>query len=125
MGALGTGTPFDAPLAPTELTGSPARRYVQLSWQPNHEHDLAGYKVYRSTEADAPGSLLATVPASDTSYRDQSVNGGLHSYYYRVCGFDHDGNIGPASQVIRSRPLTLNQGALIVDETIGGSGGAR
>jgi hypothetical protein len=122
MGALGTGTPFDAPLAPTELTGSPARRHVQLSWQPNHEHDLAGYKVYRSTEADAQGSLLATVPASDTSYRDQSVNGGLHSYYYRVCGFDHDGNIGPASQVIRSRPLTLNQGALIVDETIGGSG---
>ena len=122
FGTSGTGTPLVAPLTPAAFTDSPQRRSVRLSWHANDEYDLAGYKIYRSISADDPGSLLATIATPDTTYLDHSVTGGLHSYYYRICAFDHDGNLSSASDVIRSRPLTMNQGVLIVDETIGGSG---
>ena len=122
LGTTGTGKPLATPLIPTGLKDSPGRRYVQLSWQPNDEYDLAGYQIYRSTDAEDPGSLLATVNAPETSYRDTNVIGGLHSYYYRVCAFDHAGNLSAGSDAIRSRPLTMNQGVLIVDETKGGNG---
>ena len=122
IGITGTGTPLVNPLTPAEFIDSPQRRSVQLSWQPNLEYDLAGYHIYRSTDANDPGSLLATMAAADTSYQDRDVYGGLHSYYYHICAFDHAGNLSPASEPIRSRPLTMNQGVLIIDETIGGSG---
>ena len=122
FGITGTGTPLLKPLTPAEFTDSPQRRSVQFTWRPNDEYDLAGYKIYRSTSVNDPGSLLATVAAPDTAYQDTNVSGGLHSYYYRICAFDHDGNLSTASDTIRSRPLTMNRGVLIVDETIGGSG---
>jgi len=122
VGAMGRGIPLVIPLTPAEFMDSPQRHCVKLSWQANGEYDLAGYKIYRSTAAEDPGSLLVTVAPSDASYRDHDVNGGLHCYYYRIFAFDHDGNMSAGSQVIRSRPASMDQGVLIVDQTRGASG---
>ena len=122
VGVSGKGTPNLYPLAPTGFADSPQSDRIQLSWQPNAEYDLAGYYIYRSTSPDEQGSLIATLAPSETSYEDRRASSGLHSYYYRVFAFDEDGNISPGSEVVRSRLLTLDQGLLIIDETIGGSG---
>jgi hypothetical protein len=72
---------------PQDATGKPA---IDLSWEPDMEPHLAGYKVYRrALEATTPGawqplgSELVTVPA----YRDLSVTAGQR-YAYRVTAVD-------------------------------------
>ncbi len=82
-----------APAAPQNLAGaqshSPAG--LSMSWQPNDEHDLANYGVYRGSTAgfvpDA-GNRIAT-PASE-SFLDPAWTPSS-GYYYKVSAFDlHD-----------------------------------
>ncbi len=118
----GSGTPNLYPLAPTGFADDPQNDRIQLSWQPNSEYDLAGYHLYRNSTPGAEPVLLATLAPSETSYVDRRVSGGLHSYYYRIYAFDADGNLSACSKVLCSRPFTMDQGVLIIDETIGGNG---
>jgi len=64
--------------------------FVDLSWAPNMESDLAGYNVFRrsgNTEAVKINKQLVSVP----SYRDDSVVPGT-TYYYAVSAVDQRGN---------------------------------
>jgi hypothetical protein len=64
---------------------------IDLSWYPDTEMDLSGYRVYRR---DVPGGQPAAQIASlgvATSYRDSGVEGG-HTYAYSVSAFDQSGN---------------------------------
>jgi M6 family metalloprotease-like protein len=59
---------------PTELSFTPADRWVDLSWQPSLAQDLRTYYVYRN------GSRYATTTFS--TYRDTAVvEGQLYSYF--------------------------------------------
>jgi fibronectin type 3 domain-containing protein len=70
-----------APVAPTGLTASGARRKVGLSWTQSTSPGVTQNKVYRSTTNGGPFSLLVTLSAT-TSYTDTSVIS--HTTYYYV-----------------------------------------
>ena len=83
-------------LVPGGGFGSPPS--LDLSWEPNGEEDLVGYKVYRSTDGGAP-VLLTAKPVGGPSFRDLAVAPG-HTYGYRVTAVDQHGNeSGPGSEV--------------------------
>ena len=69
--------------------------FVDLSWAPNLEGDLAGYNVFRSGGGEGPKKLnekLVPVP----SFRDETVVPGK-SYQYSVSAVDLRGNESPQS----------------------------
>jgi hypothetical protein len=64
--------------------------FIDLSWAPNLDSDLAGYNIYRSVDGGEPVKLnqqFATVP----SYRDTDVLPGK-TYHYSVSAVDLRGN---------------------------------
>ena len=76
-------------------SGVGQRPFIDLTWAPNLEADLAGYNVFRGT---ADGSVvklnkqLLTVP----SFRDEAVVSGI-TYRYTVSAVDFRGNESPRS----------------------------
>jgi hypothetical protein len=82
---------------PAEPTGLQAvfssvgqKPFVDLSWAPNMESELAGYNVFRRSGNGEPVKInkqLVPVP----SYRDDSVVAGT-TYYYAVSAVDQRGN---------------------------------
>lgn len=69
--------------------------FVDLSWAPNMESDLAGYNLFRSQGKGEPvklNSQLIAVP----SYRDERVTPGT-TYTYSVSAVDLRGNESPRS----------------------------
>lgn len=75
----------------TEL-GKPA---VDLSWEPNVEVRIAGYKVYRRS-ADEPWQLLTQSLVAVAAYRDSAVTAG-GKYIYRVTAINDAGLESPPS----------------------------
>lgn len=64
--------------------------FIDLTWAPNADDDLAGYNVYRREEGQQPvkiNSELVKAPA----YRDAQVTAG-HRYFYSVSAVDLRGN---------------------------------
>lgn len=78
---------------PSEPTGLQAvfssvgqKPFIDLTWAPNMEGDLAGYKVFRSVDGGKPAKLnqkLVAVP----SFRDEEVASGK-TYTYSVSAVD-------------------------------------
>ena len=112
-----SGTPHSVPLEPQNLTDYPMFDVIQLAWDPNSELDLHYYRVYRSQSEGVLGELVANVPGISHTYNDTDVTGSELYYHYSVCAVDTDGNASPFTQAVSSRPITLDQGVLIVDET--------
>jgi len=70
--------------------------YVDLSWEPNSEPDLAGYRVYRQLarpdgSAQGPLARLTALPIAVPAYRDVAVRAG-QGYIYSVTAVDAAGN---------------------------------
>ena len=109
-------TPNSVPKTPVGLTDFPQLHSIRLTWQPNHELDLTGYRIYRSTSLDGPYAVLNSNLVTDTVYTDQTATDLIY-YYYKLAAVDTEANESPLTQAVRSRIITLNQGILIVDET--------
>jgi fibronectin type 3 domain-containing protein len=83
-----------APATPTGLqavfSGVGQKPFVDLTWAPNLEQDLAGYNVYRHESGTAAqkinGELVKT-----PSFRDDKVEAG-RQYFYSVSAVDERGN---------------------------------
>lgn len=92
-----TNTPRTVPVtltiaaAPQPTTGS-----VTLSWVPNSESDLAGYKVYRATASGGYGAPVATVPAGTSQYVSSGLAKGF-TYFFVITAYDEAGNESPYS----------------------------
>lgn len=119
-----TCTPRSVPLVPAGFAETPQANAIRISWNANQELDLAGYTLYRSMAEDETGTALTGQNFLGTSYTDTAVNGDSGYYYYRLLAYDEDGNVSPFTQVISSRPITRDQGILIVDETKNLAGGS-
>jgi fibronectin type 3 domain-containing protein len=74
----------------------PAQNFIDLTWTPNAEADLAGYNVYRSVNSGAVVKINPTV-APTPSFRDINIAAGA-SYTYSVSAVDARGNESPHSQ---------------------------
>ncbi|MGO9210554.1 MAG: fibronectin type III domain-containing protein [Terriglobales bacterium] len=82
------------PAVPTGLqavsAGTAQQPFIDLSWTPDTESDLAGYNVYRHEEAAAPVKMNSEVVKAPT-YRDTAVQAGRR-YSYSVSAVDVRGN---------------------------------
>jgi hypothetical protein len=86
-----------APAMPMALAGDQSiiPEGLELTWDPNTEADLAGYRVYRGLTDDftpGPGNLLDS-PSDTTTFDDGwTWDSG---YYYKVSAVDIHGNESP------------------------------
>ncbi len=71
--------------------------FIDLTWAPDTESDLAGYNVYRREEGAAAAARVNSAPVSTSSYRDSAVVPG-HRYFYSVTAVDLRGNESAHSQ---------------------------
>jgi hypothetical protein len=96
------------PATPTGLqavfSGVGQKPFIDLTWAPNTESDLAGYKVFRNQPGEKPRQInLELVRAP--SFRDEDVVAG-HRYIYSVSAVDERGNESPRSETaVESVPL--------------------
>ncbi len=113
-----TGVPQSCPRIPQQFSVIPQPDHIALSWEANAELDLQGYIVYRSNVLGETGTQLHDGILTDTELLDEEVEGEIDSYYYyRLEAIDTDGNLSASTEVLRSRPVSLNCGVLIVDES--------
>jgi len=82
------------PAVPTGVqavfSGLEQQRFVDLTWAPNTESDLAGYNVFRHVGGAAPVKVNAE-PVKTPAFRDTDVAPGA-TYYYSVSAVDLRGN---------------------------------
>jgi hypothetical protein len=97
--AIVTAADVFPPAAPAGLqavaSGVGQPPFVDLTWAPNTEADLAGYNLYRHQAGQEPVKInteLVKAPA----YRDREVTAG-HNYFYAVTAVDLRGNESPRS----------------------------
>ncbi len=64
----------------------PSKRFIDLSWAPNGEPDLAGYNVYRR-QGDTPPQKINQDLVKTPAYRDAGVQPGT-TYLYSVSAVD-------------------------------------
>ena len=87
------------PATPTGLqavySGVGQKLFIDLSWAPNTEADLAGYIVFRHEQGQPPVALNKD-PVKAPAFRDDSVSPG-HTYYYSARSVDVRGNASELS----------------------------
>ncbi|MBM3329165.1 MAG: T9SS type A sorting domain-containing protein [Calditrichaeota bacterium] len=100
-------------------------RSIDLAWSANIELDLAGYRLYRSTDGGAFTPVGGLIEA--TRFLDNVPVFAL--YRYRLTALDRDGNESRAygadslDRAIEGAPYTFDdQRILIIDETRDGNG---
>ncbi|MFZ0313425.1 MAG: hypothetical protein WAL85_12025, partial [Candidatus Korobacteraceae bacterium] len=69
--------------------------FIDLTWAPNLESDLAGYNIFRWVKDGQPQKLNAQL-VQVSSYRDEKVEAGK-TYFYMVSAVDLRGNESPRS----------------------------
>lgn len=88
------------PGPPTDLSVRSDGMRVRLDWGPSPAGDVVAYLIHRS-EVGGADTVLARVPASARSFRDERLRLGA-TYVYAVSAVDSLGNEGP-----RTAPATL------------------
>jgi hypothetical protein len=96
-------------------SGASAATYIDLSWEPNPESDLAGYFVYRQLvrpngNLQGPLAKLTPLPVAAPAYRDVAVAPGQR-YSYSVTAVDASGNESAPSAKAQEVAAALNVGS--------------
>ncbi|OGB70088.1 MAG: hypothetical protein A2Y94_01965 [Caldithrix sp. RBG_13_44_9] len=113
--------PYSIPFPPQQLQDLPGWHQITFNWRAGQELDLLGYNLYRSDTPAGQQSKVNSPVIQDTFYVDQTAQIGQY-YYYTVRAVDSLLNESPNSDEVRSRVISLDQGILVVDETIDGNG---
>jgi hypothetical protein len=72
------------------FSGVGQQPFVDLTWIPSTEADLAGYNIYRHEEGQTP-VRINTQPVTSPAFRDSNVVSGK-KYFYSVSAIDARGN---------------------------------
>lgn len=91
-----------APAAPSAVTIAASPNTISIFFASNLENDIAGYRVYRSTDRDLPKSdwnLLTPQLLTTNTFQDTNVESGKTFYYY-LTAVDKFGNISQTSEVV-------------------------
>ncbi len=76
---------------------------VTLTWDPNTEGDLAGYRVYQGTAPGEYGLPIATLPATLTSFLVEHLQVNM-THFFAVTAFDTSGNESGLSNEVAASP---------------------
>lgn len=90
------------PSAPGPVTIAAAPGRLSIFFPANVEPDIAGYKIYRSTDPDLPRdkwNQLNPELLTRTTFQDEKVESGKRYYYY-LTAIDQAGNVSPPSEVV-------------------------
>ena len=95
-----------APPTGVTVTDRPADQGDALivSWNANSEADLAGYDLYRATNAAGPWTQVNSARITATSYTDTGLTRGV-TYYYYVTAVDTNANESAPSATVSGAPL--------------------
>ncbi len=91
-----------APSAPAALTVAAAPGTISIFFALNPATDVAGYRIYRSTDPDLPRSdwtLLTPQILASNTFQDSRVESGK-TYFYYVTATDKSGNVSEPSEVV-------------------------
>ncbi len=101
--SVSTATLENAPTPPSGLTATSFdHANVDLSWTDNASNE-SGFKIERSTTSGSGFTLVATVSANVTTYRD-SGRSPLTTYYYRVSATNTGGDSPYTSEASTTTP---------------------
>lgn len=82
---------------------------VKLTWTPNKEKDMLGYRIYKAYNADEEYSQLTISPSEPNTFEDKVVIKTLNSkVYYKIIAVDYRYNMS-----VFSDPLILKKPDLI------------
>jgi hypothetical protein len=91
-----------APSAPASVTIAATPTTISLFFPPNPETDVAGYRIYRSTDPNRPRAewdqLTRDLQKTNT-FIDERVESG-RTYYYYITATDRFGNVSAPSEVV-------------------------
>ena len=91
-----------APTAPASITVAAAPGMISIFFAVNPEKDIAGYKIYRSTEPSKPKSEWTAITPEllkTNTFQDTKVESGK-TYYYYLTAADKFGNVSDPSEVV-------------------------
>lgn len=91
-----------APTAPTAITVAASPTTISIFFAVNPEKDIAGYKIYRSTDPDmdkAKWEVLTPNLLQTNTFQDTKVEGGK-KYFYFMTAIDRAGNVSDRSEVV-------------------------
>jgi len=126
-------TPNPPPATPSGLATTKAKNIdgqIHITWQPNKEEDLAGYRLYRSTNPSGPFTKKI-YEGPGTEFLDLDVMGdGQYkiNYYYSVAAIDKAKIEGKdvnqeskKSNPVKATTLNLNDPQRVAGVTVHGS----
>ena len=90
------------PSAPAAITVAAAPGTISIFFAINPEKDIAGYKIYRSTDPDLDlkaWTLLTPELSKANTFLDQKVEAGI-KYYYYITATDTAGNVSEPSEIV-------------------------
>jgi len=90
------------PSPPASITIAAATGRLSIFFPANPEPDVAGYNIYRATDASLPKdrwTKLNSALLNRTTFQDENVEAGKRYYYY-LTAIDQAGNVSGASEVV-------------------------
>ncbi len=100
--ATGLGSWSYTPGAPAGMTATREGSQAAVSWSAPTGAPVSEYAIWRGTSSGQEGTLLTTLPASQTTYVDSSLSEGT-AYYYQVQALNSAGS-GPFSEQAQAAP---------------------
>ncbi|MFM9904278.1 MAG: fibronectin type III domain-containing protein [Pyrinomonadaceae bacterium] len=91
-----------APSAPSAISVAASPGTVSIFFAVNPEKDIAGYKIYRSTDKDLPKTewtLLTPEALKTNTFQDARVESGK-TYFYYLTAIDNAGNVSEMSEIV-------------------------
>ncbi|HRI05000.1 MAG TPA: hypothetical protein PLL77_14780 [Pyrinomonadaceae bacterium] len=91
-----------APSVPSAITVAAAPNAISIFFAVNPEKDIAGYKIYRSTDKDLAKeqwTLLTPQLLQTNTFQDTKVESGK-TYHYYITATDKTGNVSTLSDVV-------------------------
>ncbi|MBA2735470.1 MAG: fibronectin type III domain-containing protein, partial [Pyrinomonadaceae bacterium] len=91
-----------APDAPNAITIAAAPNNLSIFFAANTEKDIAGYRIYRSTDRNlkkSEWSLLTEDLLTTNTFQDSNVESGK-TYFYYLIAVDKAGNVSEPSEVV-------------------------
>ncbi len=87
------------PSAPTLSQPGLAPGRIALFWAANPEPDIAGYLLYRATNANGPWTQVTPTLYTKTTFTDENVESGK-TYFYYLIAVDTAGNQSKPSEIV-------------------------